>query len=218
MRRGASISGVAAIEGLPDRDVPAKLAEVRLRASTQSKEPGAPFSVPSKIGPDGNFRIAGLRPGRGRFWLSGYPYLLPKGFLLMRVERNGVEQPGNGFDIAAGEQVSAVRVVIAYGNGVIRGQLKFVGETLPPDSTFGVQLNRVGTDSGRVDWWVEVDDRNRFLFEGIPPGDYELIVTDEAAARGSQSSRRSEVKRRVTVSNDAETEVTIIMEPGAKDN
>jgi hypothetical protein len=100
MRRGTSITGVAVLEGLPDRDAIEKLAGLRIRASIQSTEPGAPLSISSKIGPDGSFRISGLRPGRVKLLIGGYPP--PKGFALTRVERDGVEQRDGAFDIAAG--------------------------------------------------------------------------------------------------------------------
>src|SRR5207247_3819141 len=107
MRRGSSISGIAVLEGLPGRDAAEKLAALRIRAFIQSTEPGAPFSSPSKIAGDGSFRITGLRPGKVRLSIGGYPP--PKGFALTRVERDGIEQRDGAFEIAAGGEVSGFR-------------------------------------------------------------------------------------------------------------
>jgi hypothetical protein len=216
VRRGSSISGVAVIEGLPGGDFAEKLAEIRIRAFIQSTELGAPFLSPSKIAADGSFRITGLRAGKVKLYISGDP--VARGFALTRVERDGVEQRDGSFDIAAGEQVSGVRVTLAFGTAVIRGQLKITGGARPHGTRFVVKLKRAGTDSSRPDWWTEIDDRNRFLFEDLPPGDYELIVTGYIDAPGAPASRLPDVKKQVTVTNDGEAEITIVIDPGAKDN
>ena len=214
LRRGSSISGIAVLEGLPDGDA-AELAGLRIRAFIQSTEPGAPFSSPSKIAGDGSFRIIGLRPGKVRLFFGAYPP--PKGFALTRVERDGVEQR-DGFDITAGEEVSGVRLTIAYGTAVIRGQLKITGRALSQGVRFSVRLKRAGSDSTRPDWSTEADDRNRFLFEDLPPGDYELTVTGYIDLPGAPASTLPAVKKRVTVSKDVEAEITIVIDLNAKDN
>jgi hypothetical protein len=137
---------------------------------------------------------------------------------LTRVERDGVEQRDGAFDIAAGGEVSGVRVTISYGTAVIRGQLKITGRALPLGARFSVRLKRAASDSTRPDWSTEADDRNRFLFEDLPPGDYELTVTGYVDVPGVPASRLPEVSRRVTVSNDGEIEITIVIDLNAKDN
>jgi hypothetical protein len=215
MHRGSSISGVAMIDGFPEHDASEKLAALRIRAIVQSTERGAPAFSGSKIGPGGSFFIPGLRPGKVRLSIGGYP--TPKGFALTRVEREGVEQPGASFDLAAGEQVSGLRVTITFGTGAIHGQLNITGGELPSGSSFSVMLKRPGTDSGRSDWWSEVDDRNRFAFEELPPGDYEVMVSGSIRLPGSQPSALPEVKKLVTVTNDAVSEVTIVIDLSAKE-
>jgi hypothetical protein len=215
-RRGASISGIAVVEGLPDRDAAEKLAGLRIRALVQSTEPGVPFSVPSKISAGGSFRIAGLRAGKVKLLLGGYPP--PRGFALTRVDRDGLEQRDGSLDITAGEEVSGVRVTISYGTAVIRGQLKITGRALPQSARFSVRLKRAASDSTRPDWSTEADDRGRFLFEDVPTGDYELIVTGYVDVPGVPASKPPEVKQRVTVSNDGEAEITIVIDLNAKDN
>jgi hypothetical protein len=148
--------------------------------------------------------------------IGGYPP--PKGFALTRVERDGVEQRDGAFDIAAGGEVSGVRVTISYGTAVIRGQLKITGRALPQGAWFSVRLKRAGSESIRPDWLTEADDRNRFLFEDVPPGDYELIVTGYIDVPGAPASKLPEVKKRVTVGNDGEAEITIVIDLNAKDN
>jgi len=215
-RRGSSINGIAVLEGLPDRDAAEKLAGLGIRAFIQSTEPGAPFSSPSKIAADGSFRITGLRAGKLKLSIDGYPP--PKGYALTRVDRDGVEQRNGAFDITAGEEVSGVRVTISYGTAVIRGQLKITGKAFPQAAWFSVRLKLAGSESTRPDWSTEADDRGRFLFEGLPPGDYELIVTGYIDVPGAPASKLPEVKKRVTVSNEGEAEITIVIDLNTKDN
>lgn len=217
VRRGSSISGVAVIDGLPDGGAAEKLSGLSIRAFVQSSELGAPsFGSPPNIAPDGSFRITGLRAGKVKLSIGGNP--VPKGFALSRVERDGVEQRDASFDIAAGEQLSGVRIIIAYGTAVIRGQLKITGEAVRVGTTFAVRLKREGADSSRRDWLTYVDDRNRFLFEALPPGDYEVIVSGYIAVPGAPASRVLEMTKRVTVTNDGEAEITIVIDLGAKNN
>ena len=216
VRRGSSISGIAAIEGLPSGDVADKLSGLRIGAFIQSPELGAPSFGGPNIGPDGSFRITGLRAGKAKLSITGNP--MPRGFALTRVERNGVEQQEGLFDIAAGEQLSGVRVTIGYGTGVIRGQLKITGEPVPEGTTFGVRLKRAGADSSRRDWWTAVDDRNRFLFEALPPGDYEVTASGYIPVPSAPATRLPEVKKRVTVTNDGETDITIVIDLSARDH
>ena len=213
MHRGSSISGVAVIEGMLDRDMAEKLTAVRILAVKQSTGSGSPFSSYSRLGADGSFRIAGLPPGKVRLVVQGTP---SEGLALTRVERGGIEQRDGSIDIAAGEQASDLRLTIVSAAGVIRGQLKITGGALPPGTRFSVRLRRVGNE--RPDFGTETDDRYRFLLEGLPPGDYELIAAGYIpAAPGGQPSRLQEARQAVTVTNDVVAEVTLVIDLSAKD-
>ena len=82
------------------------------------------FSQPIK--PDGSFKISDLRKGTVRFHF-GSPTRSDRQIQLIRVERDGVVQPG-GLTLKDGEQVTGVRLVVKFLTGAIHGQIKFEGE------------------------------------------------------------------------------------------
>lgn len=63
-----------------------------LRANVSSQTLSPPSFSSYNIGSDGSFRIGGLSPGKVRLYLGNFGRDVPKGFLLRRVERDGVEQ------------------------------------------------------------------------------------------------------------------------------
>src|SRR6185295_14814535 len=90
VRRGATISGQAVIEGENEPDTLVQLSRLELRTVVRSEQVTAPVLTPIRIALDGSFVITGLRPGKVRIFLGGFP--APKGFSLLRVERDSVEQ------------------------------------------------------------------------------------------------------------------------------
>ncbi len=221
-RRGSSISGAAVIEGSDDPDVLARLSKMELRASVQTEELVAPSIAPIRVNPDGSFLISGLRPGKARILLGGFGSEPAKGFSLMRVEREGVALR-DGVDVALGENVSGVRVVIGYGTCVVRGQVRVQGGELAPGTRLMISAARLGGDGMRRS--TIPDARGRFSLEGLVPGEYEItvnpmVVTPSAPGAppppGRQSNRML-AKQNVTVANGVETEVTLVIDLAAKD-
>ena len=113
---GASLSGVVVLE-TENKAAFAKLPEFHLSAYvTNPARPmsgGLSASVVSQIGTDGSFQLKGLPAGMAHVTLSSGRFL-PEGFNFVRLERDGVAMP-RGIEIKEGEQVTGVRVVIAYG-------------------------------------------------------------------------------------------------------
>ncbi|HET9528860.1 MAG TPA: hypothetical protein VFQ92_00800, partial [Blastocatellia bacterium] len=161
--------------------------------------------------PDGSFRIGGLQPGKVRLQISSFP--VQKGFTLARVERDGIEQTGF-FEIAAGEHITGVRMIITHGNLIVRGQIRVEGGTLPEDLRFQVAMHKqtgsVQTPSRPA--VVMSDERGRFLIDGLSAGDYEIrVVPTYADPSGNRRSGIRPVKQAVTVGPQSETEVTIVV-------
>ena len=173
IRRGGSVSGVVQIEGVKDRAAYAKLMQqVSLARGVDSgNELAAPSWSRVPISPEGNFRIGGLRPGKLRIML-GWPPV--KGLSFVKVERENVEAR-DGIEIAEGANINGLRVVLAYGNAVIRGQVTVTGGPLPQGARMMVSARRAGTGSGPIGIQpTEVDSRGRFAIEGVAAGDYEI--------------------------------------------
>jgi hypothetical protein len=136
---------------------------------------------------------------RQRFWLLG-------------VERDGVLQPA-GIEVAAGEQVKGLRIIVVYGAGLVRGQVQVVGGSLPEDVRFEVYTNRADVPGKPTSAWpVSVDASGRFLLEGLTTGEHEITLTPfiplpDGSKRGTNLPQ---VKRTVLVTSGGESQVTFV--------
>lgn len=209
--RGATVSGTVVLEGTNSRAVSARLGELRLAAQTivSDEKLAAPTVARGKVNADGSFLLTGLRPGQIQFFLD-YPPV--KGFTLARVERGGAAQP-NGFEIAAGEQVTGVRVAVTYGVGAIRGQVQFPTGAWPADGRIAVNVQHVGAatmPNGNFVASVVVDEFGRFVVENLSAGEYELTLFNATPARTAGPSRQPADRKTVNVPNSGEVQVTLV--------
>jgi 5-hydroxyisourate hydrolase-like protein (transthyretin family) len=222
VHRGASVSGTVSIEGTTDRAVLARIAQLSLNAQVRPA-PGAPpeqIAAPSfvsgRVNADGTFRFAGLKPGKVVVNFFNFDSS-QRGFALLGVQRNGVDASG-GIDVAAGENVTGVRVRIGYGTAVVRGQIDLRDGAqpgvLPEGSLLIVFLRRAGASAtGAAASSAEVDSRGRFMLEGLMGGDYELMVraARTSASPGASPPRRMPTARQtITVPDGGEMNVTIV--------
>jgi hypothetical protein len=190
LRRGASISGVVQIEGMSDRIEAARLLkQVRLYAFVDQSglQQGVPsYTPPPTVAPDGSFRIGGLRPGNLRLGASAD---MTKGLSVMSIEMNGAPLKG-GIPVNEGAQITGVRIRMVYGSAVIRGQINFINGTLPPGVRVIVSAQRVAAPGGEsVGRQVEADVRGFFRMEGLPAGEYEVLVRVFKLGRMALSDR-----------------------------
>ncbi|MBO0723559.1 MAG: carboxypeptidase regulatory-like domain-containing protein, partial [Blastocatellia bacterium] len=174
-RHGSSISGVVAPEN--NAALQNKFGQMVLSASVTKKDDeqssNDPFSGQrtAKIGNDGQFRISGLRPGVVDFGLFT---LIGGNPTISRVERDGADTGGK-IEIRPGESISGVKIVVAFGTGVIRGQVDYDKDLLPEGSQIIVYANRNGArDKGSQQ--TSVDSKGRFAIQGLADGDYEVVV------------------------------------------
>ena len=203
--KGISMSGTVVLES-DDKQALAKVYKLQILAYVQTTGGAGNISNSSQsaIQSDGSFRLAGL-PG-GTAFLSIGPFRDPtdlKGFVVSRIERDGVVQ-GRGMEVKDGEQVSGIRVILDYGTAVLRGRVNIQNGTLAPGSRLMVRLSAPGDSPSNVRS-PTVDERFRFVAEGIPAGTYEVTV----AAVGSTSRLTKPVKQQVVLQNNSVTEVTI---------
>jgi len=206
--KGASVTGVVVLE-TEDKAVLAKLSELQLRGYISIPGGGMiSSSASSPIGPDGSFRLAGLASGT-LFLNIGHPSrpLPPRGFNITRMERDGVVS-ARGIEIKEGEQATGIRVFVSYGSAIIRGLVTLENGPLPQGTRVSISLAKAGERSMGFRPPV-VDERGRFMIEGVAAGTYELttiigMTTQQAPARV--------FKRTVTVQDGSTTDLTITVD------
>ncbi|MGH9837344.1 MAG: MSCRAMM family protein [Blastocatellia bacterium] len=216
MRRGASVSGVMVIEGANDADLQREITLMSLHFFPVSPPRSAPVSGEAiRPGADGRFTAKGLEPGSHRIWVGGPSSLRAS---LLRVERDSGSHPDE-ITLQPGEQATDLRVVIAYGNATIRGQLKLTGGSLPDGVGLLVGARRVGTN--RVaNPWAMVDPSGKFSIRDLVPGEYDLIPwlrSDDPRQLAQLAERLSKIKVRVSVEANRESQVTIPVDLGRKE-
>ena len=219
--KGGSLSGVVVLDG--NESAPTMLSSLRICASMKGTEAAYANSPASAVGPDGTFRINGVRSGIAGFWLcSGRDKR--KQFEIVRVERNRVPQPET-INVKAGEHVTGLRVTVKYVKltGAIRGQLKVENGELPPPSQIWLLLwpldeNLQPKRTSSLPTTPEWDVRGRFFVEGLPAGTYQLSVSVYPSARTSGRTRTFEKTQQVTVTDDTVTEVTLVINPPPNPN
>lgn len=208
VHRGSTAAGVVIIEG--DAEGAPRLSDLYLGANIVAQSPTAPRNSPLKLGADGSFLATGLKPGKLGFFIGTYP--APKGAVVLRVERDGIEQPG-GVDIREGEHVTGLRVVIGYGTGIIRGQISIEGGVLPQNARLGVSCRRLTGDAAVRDYkQVFPDARGHFVLENLVPGDYELTAMLGFTSNAPPPFRTKPVTQTVSVTNGAELQVNMVLE------
>ena len=202
IHRGATISGNVVIEGNQDPIVWAKLASARLEVVMSPEGNSVSTIGYSNLNPDGSFQIGPLQAGTATIRLGSANRNASPELATFSIDLNGVDK-SRGLKITAGENITGLRIVAGYGTGTIRGTIRVEGGTLPSDAYLGVTFSRSGGAS--VISYGRVDSRGRFVFEHVPAGNYDVVVTtflDNKPVRGRQTA----------VANDGVvTEISVIL-------
>src|SRR5689334_12738354 len=170
-KKGATFSGVVVVEGGDDKNAQAELRRLTLIATSNPRDDRA-SSTWSMLSPDGGFTMSGIAAGPAIFQLANSAH-----FRLLRVERNGVIQGNRTVDVKEGEDVSGIRIVVAFGNATIRGSVEVTNGTLPAGARFYMMLRNISDDPMNASGSnspVEVDARGQFVMDGVFPGTYEI--------------------------------------------
>lgn len=210
-KRGLSVSGTVMIENTSNDPLPFRASDLNIVVTVATEGRDDPNFAQASVKPDGSFTASGLQPGRVRFQL----WSTVKGISFRSVERNGVVQPGaavgggwGGGGIVATPNAEAAEGIlldrehpvtdltlrVVYGNCRLRGQVVQEGESI-----FGLGSVSLKRSDGST-YSQEVDNRGRFLFEGLAPGQYVI--------RSTRYGREGEAKT-VTVSNGVDNVVTL---------
>ena len=123
------------------------------------------------ISPDGSFQFTGLRPGKAFINLKADNESL-NGLSILRIERNSGELK-QGIEIKPGEDILDLRIMIADGTGVIRGQVKVEGGTLPAGARMAASIsNQLRFANG----YAQVGADGQFVISGLAAGTYEITL------------------------------------------
>jgi hypothetical protein len=216
VRRGGSISGVVVI----DDTNPSELGQIGVITCFFFSVEGRPGELISQyfkmvgVAPNGSFKVEGVPKGKLRI-LTRPPV---GGFesALIRIERDGVPQPGDSIEVGAGEHISNFRIVTAIRYVSLRGEIKVVGGTLPLSLMLSIYASRVNGPPGR-NIPFQVDARNRFEIERLWPGEYELGLkisyqSDLQNVDPRLSRAISEFRQKVVVSASNQQPVTLTLD------
>jgi protocatechuate 3,4-dioxygenase beta subunit len=173
--KGASISGIAFVEGTSDPSVLAMVNKVQLMYRPVSPEQWNQPIAPSGAGinPDGSFHLRAIQPGKVRI----FPYLeaVTPGLVLSRIERNGAPLR-DGIEVVAGEQVTGVRLAFTYGALTLRGQVKITGLSMAQGLRWYVFASRPDLPPQYTTLSAAVDAQGAFILEHLSPGEYVLSI------------------------------------------
>ena len=208
VNRGASISGRIIVEGNVDQTALAQIPQIKLYAWLVNPSSGITNNFTDfQIDGDGSFRFSGLRTGLVRVQEER----LPKGFMLLRVERNGQDQ-GGGFNLGPREQLADVRVIIGYGTGSIRGQVETKGDSVQKCAhcmLFVRRAEKVGPGvPSLVNPLMAVDSNGAFFIEGLFPGEYKLSTRRQPIGKEGDNNYAEQT---VIVKDKIETQVKLII-------
>lgn len=212
MHSAATLTGVVTVQSYVDVNVADLFSNLIIIAHSSSSDDLTSSTMSSTISADGQFQIAGIRPGR----VNLDSHVLrggPEGFSLIRVERNGVEAR-DGIEVHSGEDLKGVRLTLGTGNSVLRGDVKIEGGQLEGVNLYVIYRLTSG-DPHRFHR-AELDARRHFVIKGLMPGEYELMIgpmsVDVSGERGSQTMNRlPTVKQNVVVGPGADAEVVLVM-------
>jgi protocatechuate 3,4-dioxygenase beta subunit len=210
LTKGATISGQVILE-TDDKGALTQLTKLQVGVFVQNS--GAMFMsniTRSKINGDGSFRLSALPSGIANLNVAANtPFGELKGFMISRIERDGVTQT-RGIEIKENEQLTGVRIILNYGHATLRGVVTIENGPLPTGTRIFASMMRPGEGRSNLPQ-VNVDERGRFMADGIPPGPYELWVS----VIGSGVTPRAPVKQNVVLQEGEITDVAVTIDLNA---
>jgi hypothetical protein len=218
---GASVSGSVALDGNnQDPTIQSELMQFQVQVFVQgSDNAGNAASVQTvPLNPDGSFQFGGLPAGTARLMLMAQDPSLQGAFKLLRTEVNGVQQQ-RGIPLNLGDQLSGVRLVAAYADGIVEGTVSYQNGTPPPGLRVFARVTPNGQTQGRGAnlGGANVDSRGHFIIENVPAGSYNLVVTAFAAPVGRGRPRQQpqqpvSTQQQVMVNEGQVSNVTAVLD------
>jgi hypothetical protein len=206
-QHGSKLSGFVIPAGVTSAMTLAALTSVKVVVAVPSiGNLRAGIANLTNISPDGSFQVTGLRPGKAFINLKADNEAL-NGLSILRIERNG-EELKQGIEIRPGEDILDLRIMIADGTGVIRGQVNVEGGTLPAGARMTASIrNQVRFANG----YAQVDADGRFVISGLAAGTYELILNTYQPSPHQAVRLLPTIRQMVTVTDANESSVVFTL-------
>jgi hypothetical protein len=200
---GISVSGVVVTAGMSTKELltllPGLMISVGGNTEAQLRNGGR-----SPIAPDGSFQVDGLRPGSVSVFVGTQSPSFVR-VQIVRLERDGVSLNAT-FDVH--QSMTGLRVSVDYGTGVIRGTVKFAGETSVTDARMYVSCKREGARDGPG---TPVDARGNFLIKNLGEGTYEVTLQINTVTPRPPRPIPPQ-KQMVRVTNGSESEANFVID------
>jgi hypothetical protein len=211
-RHGSKLSGFVVPAGVTGPAALAGLSSVKVVAAVPSiGNLRLGIANVTAIGPDGSFQFTGLRPGKAFIDLKADNETLT-GLSILRIEQNGVEQK-QGIEIKPGEDILNLRILIADGTGVIRGQVRVEGGILPAGARM---LASISNQLRFANGYAQVDEDGRFVISGLAAGDYEITLNTYHPPPRQATRLLPTLKQTVKVTDANESVVVFTINLAAK--
>ena len=205
---GSRVSGLVVFEGA-DEKVRPKFNELILFVFVQNPEfrggSGGGHAPNTAVNADGSFNLNGMQPGLVfQFGIWPQTGSRKSQVEIVRVERDGVVQ--SNLEIKPGEDIRGLRLIVRLSSGSIRGLVKFENG-IQASARAQIYLKRVGDE--KFGSSAELDDRGRFVLQGLSAGVYEVtVVAYPPRFRGTPPS----TKQQVVVNDNQVTDVTLTLD------
>ena len=211
-RHGSRLSGFVVPAGVTNGMSLAALSAVKVVAAVPSiGNLRVGIANVTNISPDGSFQFTGLRPGKALINLKADNEVL-NGLSILRIERNG-EELKQGIEIKPGEDILDLRIMIADGTGVIRGQVKVEGGTLPDGARITASIaNKLNFANG----YAQVDQDGHFVISGLAAGTYELALNVFRPPPRQNVRLLATMRQTVTVTDANESPVVFTLVLGSQ--
>jgi len=213
--RGGSISGVVIVEGPNDSQIARTNYGSSIWASSRGSDGLSGVHAYSRADANGRFRLSGLRAGE--FTLNVRVYVSnSKRPSIQKVEVAG--QPvRDTIELKEGQSISDARIVMVYGDGAARGQVKFQNGEAPKGACFAVFTTHKGECSFcQADYHAQVSQGGQYALEGLLPGEYELTLSGHPCSPSDQFQMPLQ-KQTIRVANGIETRADFVVDLNKKD-
>jgi protocatechuate 3,4-dioxygenase beta subunit len=210
--RGLTISGTVVTDAITNKAALAGVSRMIVTSVTMATAGTIQTSsgfITSPIAADGSFQLEGLRPGKVQMGIGGLS-TESRGITISRIALNDREVANRQIDLSAAQDVSGVRIYIQFGTGVLRGEVKITGGTLPPDALMMVNLQAENQPLSAGS--AQVDSRGHFIMSGIPSGTYDAVLRILALGPNVGNGIPKPLHQSVSVTNDSESQISFTID------